>query len=177
MFDLIIFGIFLLFVGTVIFLLVTCLLAFIKGQDEYKGGFVVVGAALLFLCLTSGYLLNWVRKEENLDNKIKYVAAGQTAALAFLCVAIVVTLFGSTCPAPITCPTCQTCPGCSTCCPVCPPNCDLLGYYNQNQCVVLGMSSCFNNEKNPPPIYFNVDTNITGCLARQCRVNTTGMFT
>jgi len=120
------------FTLTVIFVLVTCVVVFVKGQDDYKHGFLVDGAALFFLCISTAWLLNWVRLDQQIEDRVKYVAVLQACSLLFLCVAIMIVLFDTPAPANCTpcqtCPICPTCPSCASCCPTQTSPCNLTTY-------------------------------------------------
>jgi len=159
-------GILLTFCATIIFVLVTCVLAFVKGQEQYKSGFVIVGAALLVLILPTGYLLNWVRKDDNIEDRVKYVAVFLAISLLFLCISIMIVAFEGVAP---TCTTCPTCPTCNSCCPICPPStCNLEEYVARKPpyCGTELPRACWNSANNTQYVYFGYNNASTTCMQR-----------
>jgi len=161
-------GILVTFCLVIIFVLVTCVLSFIKGQDQYKGGFVIVGAALLLLIAPTAWILNWVRKDENVEDKVKYIAIFQGICVLFLCISIMVVAFESGAPPP-------KIPPCNSCCncPIPPEQCNLWDYsVIKGGGAVCGSSLpsfCWGGINHTNTVFFNVNQDDQACFNNNCQ--------
>ena len=101
-------GILVTFAVTVAFTFITMLITFVKGQEHYHNGFIVLGVALLFLFLSTAFLLNLIRVDSSLSDGHRRLAFFQSLALLFLCIAILVVLYQPAAPSAV-CAPCDTC--------------------------------------------------------------------
>jgi uncharacterized membrane protein YhdT len=130
------------FALTVLFVAVTSVIVFAKGTDHFMRGFIFVGVALVLLFISTAFLLNFVRTDDTLDDKVRRFAVFQSLSLLLLCISILVVVFE---PAP---------PG-ETCAPA--STCDLT-QAAANGCVAAPNPGCFTNTTMVQPAYFHVNT-------------------
>jgi hypothetical protein len=125
----------------------------IEGSKAGKHGFIVLGISLVLLLVSIIWLLRWVRDDQSLDDKIKWLAYSQVATIVLLAVAIWIAVFE---PRPSDIP---------------PQLCELGSYYTQSSSICYQISEfphCFPNQIIP-----SNPTNDYVCLSNQLCSNCT----
>ncbi len=81
--------------GTIAFLFVlaTFIMTLIEGAKPGHHGFIILGIALILLLCSVLWFLRWVREDQSLDDKLKWLAIGQVICTVLLSVAIWIAMF------------------------------------------------------------------------------------
>lgn len=136
-------GIVATFVLTLLFVAVTSIIVFAKGNEHFLRGFTFVGVALLLLFISTAFLLNFVRTDDAIEDKVRYFAVFQSLSLFLLCVSILVVIYEPGAP-PVTCPEIPT------------PTCDLSLASNSTASCQTTQPGCFLSG-GVVPVYFHVN--------------------
>jgi hypothetical protein len=131
-----------------LFFFVVLLILAIEGRQQYKHALIAVAIAMLLVLIPTFFLLNSVRKDENVSIRIKYCTLAQIAALCFLAATQLIIVYSNLEGPP----------------DVCPGTCHLDQLYNptSQQCTSLYSGSSYENCFLTQPNYTSTQICVNG---------------